>query len=261
MADDQLNELKRKCVLAHRILTMTGSMGDMTGHVFVRVPGTDTFLTRCRNGDDVSPAYVQPRCLHLIDTDGNAAEDVGDWTIPPERYIGSTIMKVRPEINCVIHAHPPGQVLCSIIGEEIRPIVGAQNWGGSRIALGGIPEYPRSLLIHSQEIGAAMMSVMGNKDYCILKAHGNVVAGKSVEEATVNAIRLENIAKLTWQFAVAGQPSPDLPWDDWVDNLRPSASSETGMRGGAFWSWDYYVQRLGENPLIPRESTVDLEQY
>src|SRR5205814_2817227 len=139
---------------SHRILTMTVSMGDMTCHVFVRVPGSDTFLARCRNGVDVSPAYIQPRTLHLIDTEGNAAEEVGEWTIPPERHIGASIMKLRPEINCVIHAHPPAQVLCSIVGEEIRPIVGAQNWGGSRIALGGIPEYPRSLLIHSQEIGA-----------------------------------------------------------------------------------------------------------
>ena len=62
MADD-LRTLKEKCVLSHRILTMTGSMGDMTGHVFVRVPGTDTFLARCRNGIDVSPAYIQPTTL------------------------------------------------------------------------------------------------------------------------------------------------------------------------------------------------------
>ena len=55
---DSLEELKRKSVLSHRILTMTGSMGDITGHVFVRVPGSDEFLARCRNAEDWSPAYA-----------------------------------------------------------------------------------------------------------------------------------------------------------------------------------------------------------
>lgn len=259
--DDQFAELKRTSVLAHRILTMTGSMGDTTGHVFVRIPGTDEMLVRCRNDRDVSPAYVEPRCLHRVDADGNPAEDTGDWTIPPERFIGTTIFRARPEIGCVIHAHPPAQVLCSIVDVDIRPIVGSQNWGGSALALGGIPVYPRSLLIHSPEIGRAMLSRMGNHDVLILKAHGNVVVGRTVQEATVRAIRLENLAKLCWQLAVAGRESPDIPWEDWEDHLRPEAARETGMQGGAAWSWEYYVRMLHEAPRLPRESMVDLEQY
>ncbi len=257
----ELEDLKAKCVLSHRILTMTGSMGDMTGHVFVRQPGADVLYARCRNDDDVSPAYIEPRCLHQVTIDGDPAEDASGWTFPPERYIGSTIFKMRPEINCVIHAHPPAQVLCSILDIPMQPLVGSQNWGGSVIALGGVPVYPRSLLIHSKEIGAAMMSVMGNKDVAILKAHGNVVIGRTVEEATIKAIRIENLAKLCWQFAVARKKSPDIPWEDWEDHFRPQASRETGMQGGANWAWDHYVKMLSLGAPIPRESTVDLEQY
>ena len=258
---DGLDDLKRKSVLAHRILTMTGSMGDTTGHVFVRVPGSNEMLARCRNEVDVSPAYVEPRSLHRVDFAGNPVEDLGDWTIPPERFIGTTLFKRRPEVGCVIHAHPPAQVLCSILDIPLQPLVGAQNWGGSAVALGGIPIYPRSLLIHNEEIGAGLMAVMGNKDVGILKAHGNVVTGRTIEEATIKAIRVENLAKLCWQFAVARRHSPDISWDDWADHFRPQAAQETGMQGGVNWSWDHYVKMLSYGAPVPRESTVDLEQY
>lgn len=258
---ENVDDLKRKSVLAHRILTMTGSMGDTTGHVFVRIPGTNEMLTRCRNDVDVAPAYVEPRGLHRVDFDGNPAEDVGSWTIPPERYIGSTIFRMRPEVGCVIHAHPPAQVLCSILDVPLQPLVGAQNWEGSALALGGVPVYPRSLLIHNRELGAAMMAIMGDKDVAILKAHGNVVTGRSVEEATIRAIKIENLAKLCWQFAVARRQSPDISLEDWADRFRPQAAQETGMQGGVMWAWDHYVRMLAQGAPVPRESTVDLEQY
>jgi ribulose-5-phosphate 4-epimerase/fuculose-1-phosphate aldolase len=257
----ELTELRHKSVLSHRILTMTGSMADTTGHVFVRIPGTDELLVRCRNDVDVSPAYVEPRCLQRIDLEGNATEDVEGWTLPPERFIGTSIFKSRPEVGCVIHAHPPAQVLCSIVDVGIRPITGAQNWGGTMLSLGGVPTYPRSLLIHSPEIARAMLSIMGDQDVLLLKAHGNVVVGRTVEEATIRAIRLENLAKLCWQCAVSGQESPEIPLEDWEEHIRPSAAEETGMQGGVSWSWAYYVRMLEENPRLPRESMVDLEQY
>ena len=62
-------------------------------------------------------------------------------------------------------------------------------------------------------------------------------------------------------FAVARQESPEIPWEDWEDRTRPQAAQETGMQGGANWSWEYYVRMLQEAPRLPRESTVDLEQY
>lgn len=261
MADD-LAELKRKAVLAHRILTMTGSMGDTTGHVMVRIPGTDEMLIRGRNGADVSPAYVQPRSLRRVRiSNAEMTEDAPGWTIPPERHIGTTVFKARPEVGCVIHAHPPAQVLCSIIDADIRPIVGSQNWIGAGMARGGVGVYPRSLLIHSPEIGAAMMAIMGDQDAVLLKAHGNVVAGRTVEEATVRAIRLENLAKLVWQCALAGEQAPEVSSEDWDDHLRPDAGRETGMQGGIAWFWEYYLSLLRERPRIPQESTVDLGQF
>src|SRR5581483_9605121 len=121
---DGIDALKRKAVLAHRVLTMTGSMGDITGHVFVRVPGSNELLARCRSDEDFGPGFVGEDALHRVDFDGAPKEEMGKWVPPPERFIGIELMKARPEINCVIHAHPPAQILCSVTGVEIRPVMG-----------------------------------------------------------------------------------------------------------------------------------------
>ncbi len=59
--------------------------------MFVRVPGSDEILVRGRNQTDVSPAYVEPEAIRRVHVDGNAREDLGDYWVPPERFIGTTI--------------------------------------------------------------------------------------------------------------------------------------------------------------------------
>lgn len=251
---DSIEELKEKQVLAHRILTQNESMGDTTGHVWARIPGADEILTRCRNREDQSPGYVEAAAMHRIDFNGKPTEPMGDYSIPPERWIACSIMKMRPDVNCVIHAHPPAQVLCANAGIKIRPIVGAQNNGGAALARGGIGVYPRALLIHNREIAAAMLAVMGRKDVVLLKGHGNVVCGRSIEEATVRALQLESIARLTWQIALSGLEAPDVPWEDVEEGITRSVTgidanvNEGG--GGPQASFNYYVRLLKEGRSI-----------
>ena len=104
--------------------------------------------------------------------------------------------------------------------------MGAQNNGGAQLARGGIGVYPRALLIHNREIAAAMLAVMGRKDVLLLKGHGNVVCGRSIEEATVRALQLENLARLMWQVALSGLEAPDVPWEDLEESI---ARSVTGV--------------------------------
>ena len=52
-------------------------------------------------------------------------------------------------MNAVVHAHPPGVMMCTIAGIKIRPIYGAFDASGMRIALGGLPMYERAITISS----------------------------------------------------------------------------------------------------------------
>ena len=97
---------------------------------------------------------------------------MGDWIFPPERHIAMAIFKARPEVNCVIHAHPMYQVLCSISDVPIRPIVGPAYGGeGVMCAVKGIPVFPRTNLIASVGLGRAVQTMLGNNDALILRSH------------------------------------------------------------------------------------------
>jgi hypothetical protein len=61
-----LDELKETLSQSHRILTMTNSMGDTTGHVMVRVPGADEVLLGCRSETDWSPRFARPEAMHVV---------------------------------------------------------------------------------------------------------------------------------------------------------------------------------------------------
>jgi ribulose-5-phosphate 4-epimerase/fuculose-1-phosphate aldolase len=256
--NESLEELRKKAVQAHHILTMTGSMGDTTGHVFVRVPGKNELIARCRNNDDWSPGFMTEAAMHSVDWDGKPTEEMEDWLPPPERYIGIEIMKARPEVNVVIHAHPPAQILCSITGVPIRPIIGIANGTGTQLALGGVPVYPRSVLVASHELGRGMVATMGNRDAVLLAAHGNVICGRTVEEATVRAIALENLARLCWTVETAGKHAPDISWQDVEEILNPQqvAAQQVRLQGGARWTFAYYLRCLEEGRKLIAENGV-----
>ena len=242
---ESLDELKQKAALAHRVLAMTGSMNDTTGHVFVRTPGTNEMLARCRNPKDWSPRYVEAAAMHRANFDGQPTEELGDWVLPPERYIGTELFQMRPDINCVIHSHPPAQVLCTNANVAIRPIVGSQNWGGTLLAVKGVPVYPRSLLIHTPALGRAMAAIMGPRDLVLLQAHGNVVVGRTIEEATVRSIQIENLARLCWQVALSGKEAPMIPWEDFEDNAQMTEVLAADIpSSGTNLMWSYYVELL-----------------
>ena len=257
---DSIGDLTRKTVLAHHILALTGNMGTTTGHVFVRVPGTDTFLARGRRDGDYSPTWTGYDAFHRVNIgDGKAAGEWEDWIMPPERHIAMPILRERPDINVVIHAHPQHQVLCSITGVELRPILGAPyGHEAVKLALEGIPVYERSSLIASVELGEGVFKTMGNKLVCVLSAHGNVVAGRTVEEATLRAVGVEFLARHCWMVASSGLKAPDIRRDDIEEMLNPRQPAaierrEAGERAGGNFEWDYYVKLLELNGGVPAE--------
>ena len=59
----------------------------------------------------------------------------------------------------------------------------------------------------------AMQKVMGASDVCILRGHGLIVAGSSVEQATITAIKVDTLARMNLQAASIGKV-PTIPDED-----------------------------------------------
>ena len=113
-------------------------------------------------------------------------------------------------------------------GIELRPIFGGFDPRAMRMAIKGMPVYPSSLTLHTVEHVHAMMAVMGDNDICVLRGHGVVVCGSSVEDATIKAIKLDNLATINLQAALPRQCRLDFHGG----SEGVSDAKITGMGGG-----------------------------
>jgi len=205
--------LAKKVALSCRILAKLGLFKETTGHVSARSPGGRTMLIRGRGGSETGLIFTRPADIVLADFEGAPLKNRGGLKTPNEACIHGEIYKRRPGAGGVVHAHPPAIVLTSIAGIALRPIFGGYDPQGMRIALHGVPLYQSSLTLHSVEQVHEMLEVMGDSDICVLRGHGVVVVGKTIEEATIKAIKLDHLAEMNLRAAMLGNV-PSVPQDD-----------------------------------------------
>jgi 3,4-dihydroxyphthalate decarboxylase len=188
---------------------------------------------------------------------GEDARPVGDThgvSRVNEIYLHTEVYKRRPEINAVIHAHPPGALLCTIAGLKLRPIFGGFEPPGMRMAHEGVPEYERSITLHTLDETIPMLEVMGDKDVILLSRHGTLVTGRSVQDATNRAITFETLCRLNWLANLAGDPGEimDVDKDEFARRVRVAAEArgrgdgDGEERGG---SWNYLMALLDSGAM------------
>jgi ribulose-5-phosphate 4-epimerase/fuculose-1-phosphate aldolase len=236
-------ELREKVALSCRILAMEGLVDGIVGHVSARIAGTDEMWIRCRSPEEEGVRYTTVDAIRRVDFDGEGPHKGEHYQVPNELSIHGEIYKRRPEVTCVIHAHPKEALICGITELEFRPIYGAFNIPGMRMALEGIPAFPRSYLVTRPELAAPLIEVMGEKSICLMKGHGITVTGKTVEEATVRALNFNTLAKATLQVAQTGRRAADISPDD-IAKLP-----DLGSTFNDTWVWRYYVRKLREEDV------------
>jgi ribulose-5-phosphate 4-epimerase/fuculose-1-phosphate aldolase len=233
--------LAKKVALSCRILAKLGLFKETTGHVSARSAGGAAMLIRGRGKEETGLLFTKPTDVVMADFDGQRLARQGVLKTPNESVIHGELYKARPNCGGIVHAHPPSIVLTSMAGIELRPIFGGYDPRGMRMAIDGIPVYQSSLTLHKVEHVHAMMEVMGDKDVCVLRGHGVVVCGSSVEDATIKAIKLEHLATLNFQAAMLGNVASISQHDQHLFLSRKS----TGMGGGGPETlWRFYCEWL-----------------
>ena len=198
---------------ACRILAVEGLVEGVLGHVSVRA-GDDRMLIRCRGGDEHGLMFTGEDDIRLTDLGGTIIGAAGGYTVPAELPIHGELLRARPEVNAVVHAHPPAVLLCGLAGLDLRPVFGSYNIPAMRMALEGIPVYPRSVLIRRPGLAHEMIEAMGDRPVCVLRGHGVTVTGVSVEEAVVRALNLNALATVTLELARLDAAPETVPAED-----------------------------------------------
>jgi ribulose-5-phosphate 4-epimerase/fuculose-1-phosphate aldolase len=226
----------RTVALACRILAQHGLAEDVLGHVSVRT-AADRMLVRCRGPRERGLLFTTPQDVREVRLDG-AGELGGEYKVPNELPIHGEVLRARPEVAAVVHVHPPSVVAADLAGLPLRPIIGAYNIPALRMAHEGIPVYPRAVLIRRAELGAEMVEAMGGKPVCVLRGHGIVATGATVEQAVVRALNIDALARLTLRLGAAVWDVPDLPAED----LAELPDLGAGFNDGQVWR--HHVARL-----------------
>jgi len=178
--------LKLKLEKAHRILHMEGLAEDTSrGHITLRDERDRIYIKRWGIGFE----EVTARNLLCVDMEGKVLE--GKGRVHSELPIHAEIYRKRKDIVSVIHVHPLHCVLLSSVYDGRLNIVGHSGMHFS----GGIPFYDSVDLVRTKEQGLAVAEVMGDKLFVLMKNHGIVTAGRSLEEAVILAIDFEDAAK------------------------------------------------------------------
>jgi len=206
-------QLRREIARACRILALQGLAEDVLGHVSVRA-GAGEVLVRCRGPAERGLLFTTPGDIHLVPLDGTTPDLPAGYTAPSELPIHTGVLRERAGVRAVVHAHPPAVITADLAGLALRPIVGAYNIPAMRLALPGIPVYPRAVLIRRPELAAEMLTAMGAAPACILRGHGVTTTGETIAEAVIRALNLESLARITLGVAGAGGRAPDLPAED-----------------------------------------------
>lgn len=218
---------------ACRIIANAGLAEDILGHVSAR---TDKGIAvRCRGPRERGLLFTSPDEIQL-------AEEVlgsnSDYSLPSEFPIHSEVLKRRPDTQAVVHAHAPSVIAADLAGLEFQPIVGAYNIPAMRMAAEGIPVYPRSLLINTEELGADVAAALGDSPALILRGHGVVTVGSTIEEAVVRALNLEILARMLLLSSNNGHVRHRVSEEDM------SLTPDLGSTFNNSYVWEYQRARL-----------------
>lgn len=235
----ELAPLRRQIAEACRVLAARELADGYLGHISLRVDDR-RLLVRCRGPRERGLAWTSAEDVRLVTPDGEAAAagELAGWSPPNELPLHTEVLRARPGVHAVVHAHPPAVVAADLAGLGIRPIVGAFDIPGARLAADGVPVYPRAVLVRNRTLAAEMVRVMGDRPVVLLRGHGLTSAGTDVPEAVLSAVSVDRIARLSLAVVSAGGRLRDLPAAD---------LAELPDLGGAFnrdTAWRHELARL-----------------
>ena len=139
---------------------------------------------RCRGPAERGLLFTVPDDVRLLDLDGHG--DLDGYAPPNELPLHTETLRARPDVNVVVHAHPPAVVAADLAGARLLPILAAFNMTAARLAADGIPVYPRGVLIRRRDplrrttrrIGAAMRIVGSTSAVVGAAAFGSVATAQ-----------------------------------------------------------------------------------
>jgi ribulose-5-phosphate 4-epimerase/fuculose-1-phosphate aldolase len=228
-----LNEQRALVAQGCRVAAARGLVDGILGHLSLRVDD-EHLLIRCRSHTDAGVAFTRPSDIRLIKFDGSAGADgeLDGYRVPNELPIHVETLLADSRRRAVAHLHPPAVVAADLAGIAIRPIYGAYDIPGAWLARGGVPVYERAVLIRNSALGKEMVAAMRGRPVVICRGHGITSAAATVQQAVLQAISLDALARMSLRVRAAGGTLRDIDDADWehLPDLGPGFTADGAWR-------------------------------
>lgn len=191
-----LDQLRKDIVSASRILSHL-RLVEGFGHVSARIPDSDRFLITPR----ISLAMVSEEQLLTMNMKGEVVD--GSHPAPFEAWLHTAIMKTKPRVNAITRIHARVANIFSVTDRRLEPV---HNHGS--FFAGGVPVFTTPDLISTEKLGTAVGEALGDRPAILLRGNGQVTVGRTIPEAVMMAIYLEEAAEVLYGALQIGKPIP-----------------------------------------------------
>jgi len=218
---------------AARILAARGVV-DGFGHVSMRHPDVPDRYLMARA---LAPALVTPEDIVEYDLDSEAC-DAGAPKGFLERFIHGNIYAARPDVGAVVHSHSPSVIPFGIAKAPMQAC-----FHNAAFLAGGVPVFDiwahfgaTDMLVSDNEKGVKLAESLGDRPVALMRAHGSVATGPSLEVAVFRAVYTEVNARVQhWAGALAGEGEELAVLREEEGVLADGPNQTAGLRAWDLW--------------------------
>ena len=199
-------ELREQICKIGELMYRNGFIDGASGNISARLSEERVLATP----SGLAKGFMSPDQLIIVDMDGNRvdAPTAANAHLKPTSELAMHLecYKQRPDVNGVVHAHPPTSVALTIAGYDFRRCVVPE----AAVILGLVPTAPYSTPA-SVENRDAIQNLIREHDAIMLSHHGSLTVAKTVWDAYMRLETLEHTAKILYLAETMGGAQPIAP--------------------------------------------------
>lgn len=232
------NRVEEELNLASEILEW--EIGDIYGHVGVRDPSGNGIRVKL-----FRPPDTGENKKWLVHFDYFLKKLSGIGNPPREAAIYTEIFKRRPDVQAAVHSHAPMCIALSLADKPITTVhMQSSRWGA------GVPTFPKPIFILDFQEGGELAEALDQHAAVVIKGHGIVTVGKTIDEACMNALYLERTAKIQSFAHLLGFKGPTEEFLELMERSKEKLFASIprpakGKSHPAYSSeWRYYADKI-----------------
>ena len=180
-------------VIANRVVAHL-KLVDSFGHVTIRNPEDPQrfFMSRSR-----APSLVTKKDILEFNLDSTPV-DLRGFKPYKERFIHGALYLARPDVLAVCHNHAHELLPLAITKTAMRPALHSASVIGHHVPVWDIRDEfgDTDMLVTSNEMGDSLARALGKGRAALMRGHGSVIVGKSVQDVVFTTYYLRLNAEI-----------------------------------------------------------------